>query len=98
MAPVLPPFVAASTLSLSLDIWARDYLARPRFRPARSKGIMVGLGAALTGRSGLATAGPNLLCFHLPASLGSTGVTPLRRYYGGSVTFRARFFGLYLQP
>ena len=34
------------------------YLARPRLRPARSKGIMVGLGAALTGRSGLATAGP----------------------------------------
>jgi hypothetical protein len=37
---------------------------------------MVGLGAALTGRSGLATAGPNLLCFHLPASLGSTGRYP----------------------
>jgi hypothetical protein len=31
--------------------------------------------------------------FHLPASLGSTGITPLLRYYGGSVTFRARFFG-----
>jgi hypothetical protein len=33
-------------------------LARPRLRPARSKGIMIGLGAALTGQSGLATAGP----------------------------------------
>ena len=32
-------------------------------------------------------------CLHLPASLGSTGITPLLRYYGGSVTFRARFFG-----
>ncbi len=31
--------------------------------------------------------------FHLPASLGSTGITPLLRYYEGSVTFRARFFG-----
>jgi hypothetical protein len=31
--------------------------------------------------------------FHLPASLGSTGITPLLGYYGGSVTFRARFFG-----
>ena len=30
---------------------------------------------------------------HLPASLDSTGITPLLRYYGGSVTFRARFFG-----
>jgi hypothetical protein len=29
-------------------------------------------------------------CLHLPTSLGSTGITPLRRYYGGS------FFGLYL--
>jgi len=36
--------------------------------------------------------------FHLPASLGSTGITPLLRYYGGSVTFQARFLGLYLQP
>jgi hypothetical protein len=34
-----------------------------------------------------------VLCLHLPASLGSTGITPLLRYYGGSVTFRARFFG-----
>jgi hypothetical protein len=33
-------------------------------------------------------------CLHLPASLGSTGITPLPRYYRGSVTFRARFFGL----
>jgi hypothetical protein len=39
-----------------------------------------------------------VLCLHLPTSLGSTGITPLLRYYGGSVTFRARFFGLYLQP
>src|ERR1700726_237650 len=31
--------------------------------------------------------------FHLPASLDSTGVTPLLRYYGGSVTSRAQFFG-----
>jgi hypothetical protein len=31
--------------------------------------------------------------FHLPASLGSTGITPLPRYYEGSVTFRVRFFG-----
>src|ERR1700751_2273016 len=31
--------------------------------------------------------------FHLPASLCSTAVTPFLRYYGGSVTFRARFFG-----
>jgi hypothetical protein len=30
---------------------------------------------------------------HLPASLGSTGITPLLRYYGGSVTSRAQFFG-----
>jgi hypothetical protein len=37
-------------------------------------------------------------CLHLPTSLGSTGITPLLRYYGGSVTFRARFFGLYVQP
>jgi hypothetical protein len=37
-------------------------------------------------------------CLHLPTSLDSTGITPLQRYYGGSVTFRARFFGLYLQP
>src|ERR1700741_3497031 len=34
----------------SLDI----LLARPRLRPARSKGTMIGLGAALTGQSGLA--------------------------------------------
>src|SRR5208283_3798178 len=32
-------------------------------------------------------------CLHLPASLGSTGITPLLRYYGGSVTSRAQFFG-----
>jgi hypothetical protein len=32
--------------------------------------------------------------FHLPASLDSTGITPLLRYYGGSVTSRAQFFGL----
>jgi len=31
--------------------------------------------------------------FPLPASLDSTGITPLLRYYEGSVTFRARFFG-----
>jgi hypothetical protein len=31
--------------------------------------------------------------FHLPASLGSTGITPLPCYYGGSVTSRAQFFG-----
>src|SRR5271154_7612146 len=31
--------------------------------------------------------------FHLPASLDSTGITPLLRYYGGSVTSRAQFFG-----
>ena len=31
--------------------------------------------------------------FHLPASLGSTGITPLPRYYGGSVTSRVQFFG-----
>jgi hypothetical protein len=30
--------------------------------------------------------------FHVPASLCSTGVTPLLRSYGGSVTFRARLF------
>src|SRR6202011_4839100 len=30
---------------------------------------------------------------HLPTSLDSTGVTPLLRYYGGSVTSRAQFFG-----
>ena len=30
---------------------------------------------------------------HLPASLGSTGITPFQRYYERSVTFRARFFG-----
>jgi hypothetical protein len=30
-------------------------------------------------------------CLHLPASLGSTGITPLLRYYRGSVTFRARY-------
>jgi hypothetical protein len=36
-------------------------LARPRLRPARSKGIMIGFGAALTGQSGLATAGPKLV-------------------------------------
>src|SRR5271165_5049083 len=30
---------------------------------------------------------------HLPASLDSTGITPLLRYYGGSVTSRAEFFG-----
>jgi hypothetical protein len=30
---------------------------------------------------------------HLPTSLGSTGINPLLGYYGGSVTFRARFFG-----
>ena len=30
---------------------------------------------------------------HLPASLDSTGITPLLRYYGGSVTSRAQFFG-----
>jgi hypothetical protein len=37
-------------------------------------------------------------CLHLPTSLGSTGITPLLRYYGGSVTFRARLFGLHPQP
>jgi hypothetical protein len=37
-------------------------------------------------------------CLHLPASLGSTGVTPLPCYYGGSVTFRARFFGPFKRP
>ena len=31
--------------------------------------------------------------FHLPASLDATGITPLLRYYGGSVTSRAQFFG-----
>src|SRR5260370_24863757 len=31
--------------------------------------------------------------FHLPASLCSTGITPLLRSYEGSVTFRVRFFG-----
>src|SRR6516225_5153648 len=31
--------------------------------------------------------------FHLPASLGSTGITPLPGYYGGSVTSRVQFFG-----
>src|SRR5208337_3004681 len=31
--------------------------------------------------------------FHLPASLDSTGITPLLRYYGGSVTSRVQFFG-----
>jgi hypothetical protein len=31
--------------------------------------------------------------FHLPASLGSTSITSLLRYYGGSVTSRAQFFG-----
>jgi hypothetical protein len=31
--------------------------------------------------------------FHLPASLGSTGITPLPCYYGGSVTSRVQFFG-----
>jgi|SRR5260221_10195988 hypothetical protein len=31
--------------------------------------------------------------FHLPASLGSTGITPLLCYYEGSVTSRAQFFG-----
>jgi hypothetical protein len=31
--------------------------------------------------------------FHLPASLGSTGLTPLLCYYEGSVTSRAQFFG-----
>jgi len=36
-------------------------LARPRLRPARSKGIMIGLGAALTGQSGLVTAGPRFV-------------------------------------
>jgi hypothetical protein len=30
---------------------------------------------------------------HLPASLDSTGITPLLRYYGGSVTSRVQFFG-----
>ena len=35
---------------------------------------------------------------HLPASLGSAGITPLPRYYRGSVTFRARFFGPCRQP
>ena len=30
---------------------------------------------------------------HLPASLDSTGITPLLRYYEGSVTSRAQFFG-----
>jgi hypothetical protein len=30
---------------------------------------------------------------HLPASLDSTGITPFLRYYGGSVTSRAQFFG-----
>jgi hypothetical protein len=30
---------------------------------------------------------------HLPASLDSTGITPLLRYYGGSVTSREQFFG-----
>ena len=34
-----------------------------------------------------------LVCFHGSASLCSTGMTPLRRSYGGSVTFRARLFG-----
>ena len=36
-------------------------LARPRLRPARSKGIMIGLGAALMDQSGLATAGPKFV-------------------------------------
>ena len=30
---------------------------------------------------------------HLPASLDSAGIAPLLRYYGGSVTSRAQFFG-----
>src|SRR5262249_44759065 len=32
--------------------------------------------------------------FHLPTSLGSTGITPLLRYYRGSVTFRRGSSGL----
>jgi hypothetical protein len=32
--------------------------------------------------------------FHLPASLDSTGITPLLRYYRGSVTFRLKFRSL----
>jgi hypothetical protein len=36
--------------------------------------------------------------FHLPTSLGSTVITPLPRYYEGSVTFRARFFGPFRRP
>jgi hypothetical protein len=44
------PFVANDKKSVAL--------ARPRLRPARHKGITVGLGAASVGRSGLALAGP----------------------------------------
>ena len=41
---------------------------------------------------------PFVRCLHLPASLGSTGITPLLGYYRGSVTFRARFFGSSIWP
>jgi len=46
--------------------------------------------------SALPTVFVPLVClsrFHLPASLYSAGITPLLRYYGGSVTSRAQFFG-----
>jgi hypothetical protein len=46
---------------LALTRIPHQFLARPRPRPTRSKGIMVALGAALTGRSGLATAGPKFV-------------------------------------
>src|ERR1700747_3882056 len=37
-------------------------------------------------------------CLHLPASLGSTSVSSLLGYYGGSVSSRAQFFGPLYRP